>query len=1134
MTHSIPDQAQRDLALDPKQSFIVQAPAGSGKTELLTQRFLKLLSCVNEPEEILAITFTKKAAAEMRSRIRDALKKAHEEPQPEAPHALKTWTLARNALKQDQEHHWQLLQNPNRLRIKTIDALNTLLTRQLPLLSQFGASPEIMEYPRSLYREAVQALLTQLEDNLAWSKAIAQLMLHLDNNLKNVEKLLIELLGKRDQWLPSILAYQDDRSGEPNHLRQILEDNLKAVIEESLQQLRTLFPKDSVSELLSLLRYASCNLREIDPDSPLLQCADLNALPGTKVEDLNQWLNLASFLITKTDKTFRKSVDKRVGFPSSAQLKSQEAETAALQKENMLQLLEKLGTNEKLYRALLDLLSLPDPTYSENQWATLKALHEVLKMAVAQLHVVFKLTGKIDYTENALAALLALGRADEPTDLALVLDYQLKHILVDEFQDTSSSQYILLSKLVYDWQQDDGRSLFLVGDPMQSIYRFREAEVGLFLRARQQGLGSIDLVPLTLSVNFRSRPRLVDWINHHFYQVMPPFDDIGSGAVSYTRSEGRDKSEEELNEAVKLHHFSNTDRNAQTQGLLELIQQELKEKPEDQMAILVRSRSHLKTLIPALRSAQLAYQAVEIDPLESRPLIQDLIALTRALLYPADHIAWLAILRAPWCGLDLNDLALLAGDREEELIWQRLLNEDLLAKLSVSAKGRLKRVLPILKTASCERHREDLPLWIEKTWLALGGPACLENETELQDAQLFFGLLKKLTQNETSHRLKWSSLEEAIKQLYAQTNTGMDCRIQIMTIHNAKGLEFDTVILPHLEKGSFKSDKPLLAWLERPLINRKTALLLAPIHGTHDSEDKTYEHIREQDKRKTRHEEGRLLYVAATRAKKTLHLCFSLEPQNKDGRYPLPKEGSMLKKLWPSIQTEIGPCQNISTTFEQQRKNLFFKRLKDEWTLPLILKESPERPAHNKMQGFHLLQNTASIIGTVTHTVLQQISRFGLFWWQSKNGQKHQAYLKHLLLHQGLLPSQLQSALEKVEKAIFNTFNDARGLWLFRAWPKAQAEYALTAVIENKAKMLVIDKTFIDDAGLRWIIDYKTTVPEGPDIDSFLEQEKRKYAEKMHEYQQALRNLGPEPIRLGLYFPLVPAWCEWENKIAIN
>ena len=121
----------------------------------------------------------------------------------------------------------------------------------------------------------------------------------------------------------------------------------------------------------------------------------------------------------------------------------------------------------------------------------------------------FSEQGKTDFTEISLTARKALGTEDDPTDLLLHLDYKIQHILVDEYQDISFKQYDLLMKLTTGWVQGDGRTMFIVGDPMQSIYRFRDAEVGLFLKTKNEGLGQIELNFLSLQTNFRSKK--TDW-----------------------------------------------------------------------------------------------------------------------------------------------------------------------------------------------------------------------------------------------------------------------------------------------------------------------------------------------------------------------------------------------------------------------------------------------------------------------------------------------------------------------------------------------------------------------------------------------------------------------------------------------
>jgi ATP-dependent exoDNAse (exonuclease V) beta subunit len=117
------DAAARARALDEKRSFLVQAPAGSGKTELLIQRFLALLTVVDRPERIVAMTFTRKAAGEVRQRIVNALAEAEAGGPPETPHKRLTWELATKALAQDARQGWHLTQHPARLAVQTIDAI---------------------------------------------------------------------------------------------------------------------------------------------------------------------------------------------------------------------------------------------------------------------------------------------------------------------------------------------------------------------------------------------------------------------------------------------------------------------------------------------------------------------------------------------------------------------------------------------------------------------------------------------------------------------------------------------------------------------------------------------------------------------------------------------------------------------------------------------------------------------------------------------------------------------------------------------------------------------------------------------------------------------------------------------------
>ena len=298
--NDVNDLKQRRRALNPAESFIVQAPAGSGKTELLIQRYLQMLSLVNAPEEIVAITFTRKAAAEMRGRIINALEQvAYEQPAADAAAEI-THSLAAQVIAQDAKQEWQLLDNPGRLRIQTIDSLTASLTRQMPILSGFGAQPETLENASELYQLAAANTLTELESGDAWSDSIAILLRHLDNDLPRVRNMLADMLARRDQWLRRITKQQ---------LREDLEASLAHLVESVLSQASQCLSSEFHAELLALLRFSAKNLQDTGSESIITSCLDIEKLPGDGAGDLDQWQAITTLLFTKED-AWRKAMNR--------------------------------------------------------------------------------------------------------------------------------------------------------------------------------------------------------------------------------------------------------------------------------------------------------------------------------------------------------------------------------------------------------------------------------------------------------------------------------------------------------------------------------------------------------------------------------------------------------------------------------------------------------------------------------------------------------------------------------------------------------------------------------------------------------------------------------------------------------
>jgi len=176
------DLDQRQKALDTEKSFLVQAPAGSGKTELLIQRYLRLLSRVNYPEQIVSMTFTRKAAEEMKKRILEALKNAENQKEPESPHKRETWEHARRALQRDRDKNWRILKNPNQLKILTIDSFCAGLIRQMPIVSCGGGALDIMENAYVLYKQASKRILQMVEKDDQVGERVRRILKHLDNS----------------------------------------------------------------------------------------------------------------------------------------------------------------------------------------------------------------------------------------------------------------------------------------------------------------------------------------------------------------------------------------------------------------------------------------------------------------------------------------------------------------------------------------------------------------------------------------------------------------------------------------------------------------------------------------------------------------------------------------------------------------------------------------------------------------------------------------------------------------------------------------------------------------------------------------------------------------------------------------
>lgn len=1205
---TLADAQARELALDTGTSFIVQAPAGSGKTELLTRRFLRLLSEVDSPEQILAITFTRSATAEMRRRILGAMEAARDgQDQPTAE-------LALAALQNAEKRNWDIFRSPHLLRIETIDSFCLSLAHRTPLLSRLGGTFQPTEIAEPLYDLAAQRTLRTLGGpDAALNDAINTLLRVRDNGLAECADLIASMLARRDQWIsPTVLDTSPDWQ---NLVRVELEKPMKRAISRALNQLHQLFAASGIdgAEFAKLASFACANLRLDDSDTCRKHLANIEVLdsykdlPSTSIEDLDAWKAIAAQLLTGTN-DWRKSISKQLGFPPK--MKSQ--------KLQMQEIIARLQQIQGLREALCQTRDLPPAAYSEEQWSLLSKLFLTLRDATAQLKVIFAEQNTVDFIEIGLAAEQVLKVSDEmlgdlPTDLALSTGEQLRHLLVDEFQDTSRRQHRLLSMIVRAWSADEGRTCFLVGDPMQSIYLFRQAEVELFQHARQHGLGhgeeALPLDPLQLTTNFRSHRGLVDRLNQMLEPIFRQESKHGAPRVQFTPSEAYEPAT--VPESVHIHanlippqDSRDNSRRARLQAQQEEADQvlnivrshagDIRNNTRYVIAILARARNHLLPVATALRKNNITFRAVEMENLGERQEILDLQSLLRALLHPMDRVAWLAVLRAPWCGLTLADLHTLCGEDDRSFRKTPVLEllRTRLALLSEDGQQRAGKALAVLENALRQRlfqsSSQSLSMLIERTWYSLGGRDCVD-KTAYENTQVFFDMLDQMSADGIA--CINGELERNLTRLFAQPDSESSelNGVQLMTIHKAKGLGFDVVILPGLHRGARPEQSKLLTWLERSIPPDEmtspleiSEVIVAPIGEKGQKSNVLTKWVERQESARLDEEQKRLFYVACTRAGKQLHLLGTAEIKvNTSGAggttYQLKSgdTGSLLQTAWPGLEPdfnqafEIWKAQNTASTStasfttlplrdEPQSETLFgLAAASEERTATLrrlpgnyapshahdIVTESDTFAAHDAERDlFDRPSGSLRVraFGIAVHALLDKASKklqSGIAVAQCQQ-QLHSwtAATATLLQQQGLPRAESKRLSLDVIAAVNGALEDETGRWILSPHADAQNEAEWTGWLNGTLRNIRVDRVFRagEDVlhpgeNVHWIIDYKTSSHSALGLDSFFLEQKEEYRPQLEAYAAVLHLLKGQDtrIRLGLYYPLLHKLDSW-------
>ena len=1099
---AIVDADERAQAIDPLASYCVGAPAGSGKTELLIQRYLCLLGRVSRPEQVLAITFTRKAAAEMRERVVQALLDAGRGIPCESAHERRTRELAVEALEADAQGQWHLVRDVSRLNIKTIDSFCASLTRQMPVLSQLGGQIGVQDDTEELYSEAVQELFKQVDRDHPVAEDLKVLMLHFDNNWERLQELLVSMLARREQWRAYVGVHH-----QPEESEDYLVKTVNSLVRDELQKLeQKLTPFKS--QLLDFQQYAASNL-----DSPI-PLAFVSSDPA----ELYRWIELRNLLLTQNG-LWRKTITKREGFPAGKG-------EAAVRKEQFLQLLDDLDKVDDLLPSLAAVNVLPIIEAGAHSWQLVLHLSRLLPMLAAELLLVFQKYGVVDHSQVAQSALSALGEDEAPTDLALRMDYRIEHILVDEFQDTAVNQYDLLQKLTRDWgdynasHPDAPRTLMIVGDGMQSIYGFRGANVGLFLKARLEGFNGVALRYLQLQCNFRSDEGVVSWVNYTFAKAFPKHSDVNRAQVSYSAASAIRPALPDA--AIAMHAFcGEAGREQEIAFICDQIASCVSRG--DQVAVLGRSRSHLQPVISVLKENRIVFHAQDLDSLASSPVIADLLTLCRALGNNADRLAWMALLRAPWCGLQLADLLIVSGlgvHPRYTSLWTVLKEAVKPGVLSPDGNERLRHISGPLLRARAHQDRLALRVWIEQLWTGLGGPQCIAEQGGLEDAESFFQLLEEADAEGLGLDVDW--LE---RRLEKQFMSGGDPQslVQIMTLHKAKGLEFQRVIIPQLDKTTRADDRAILLWDEHSSGDGTRSFLLAADDRSEKNEPTLYNYLKHQRQRKSLLESTRLLYVGTTRAIGHLVLTASLKWDEKTEEPRAPAKQSLLNCIWPTFseQMSLHHADDGQQALAARTHDLIrlggdaLQSTRQEFSALKTGEGNVPRRAENHVER---------TIGTTVHLAMEEISRLASV--PDAPSDKDVIRWRRALQSEGLWGDPLEAALMEVLNVVRGVLRDNPcGRWILSSeHAEAHSEWSLTTVTANGGiQDIVIDRSFVDrDTGVRWVIDYKNSRPlPGESTAAFTARESETYREQLLRYRDALQSVGHEPLCCALFFTAI-------------
>ena len=1057
-------------ACDPQNSVVVEACAGSGKTWLLVARMLRLLLNGAEPAELLAITFTRKAAQEMRWRLMELL---HEL-------ALADTTTAGNLLRErgvkedelallipkSRRLYDKLLSSAQGLAMDTFHSWFGRLMQLAPLTSGVPHGFSLLEATTELQREAYGQLMQSLKDPS--NREIKEALLHLYQEIGdfNTKKMLDAFLDKRAEWWAS---NKDAQDGSPlDWLKKLCGSDIEFDARLGLWNDTAFCQRISDIALCLGKGTATNQKRAVAIEAALSAGSSLESFSALAHEFFGADGKNRSNLKTKDLLT---AIEKWLG-PDNTLAFDDECNAIA---EAIKLLIRR--SNEKFVLSLNQALFTVGAAYLE-YYQNLKTDQRVF-----------------DFADLEWQAYRLLNNEEFASYLHARLDARYKHILLDEFQDTNPLQWSIVSAWLDAYGEDAARpSVFIVGDPKQSIYRFRRAEPRVFLAARdllmQQGAqflrtnqtrrNSLEIVEVLnqsmLGNPIFARQTTAAQMQGDAWRL--PL--VRSASDSNTSKQSKFPLRNPLTTPVEEQEdIRRLEEGRQVAKALHLAKNQFKQQESggslkwSDVMLLVRRRSHLSSYEKALREAGIPFVSSRRGGLLDALEVADMVALLTFLITPGDNRTLAHILKSPIFSATDEDLITLAK-REEASWWKRILAYSKL----ITASDALRRAAPLLQRWMQAAH--ELPVHdLIDTVLHQGELfARYAQYASASDRAQVIGNLTAFTELALNMDAgRYPSLPKFIAALSvfkqsadadAPDESTVDSAtdaVRILTIHSAKGLEAEVVVMLDSNHSEAAKDHAgiLCQW---PL--QKGDEKHFSVFGKKVQRGAARDSLFALEEAQAKQENWNMLYVAVTRAKQLLILSGVASDK------PADHEG-ISKEAWYARFDMIEEFVLSDEMYEgdELSENGFSMALFDPPNLGLAPGKLIAEPSLEQLEGIAL------------HALMERLSNQVLSW---------PVQIPEIDAIAGWLPcsAHIAATIRQQAKIILSNkeleqyFNPARFIF-------ARNEMD----IQYQQQIVRLDRVvvFADEV---WLLDYKRQL---------LASERNDYQEQLKQYSDALMTI---------------------------